>query len=74
MATGVPATDLQTAYNNLCARIADVTANPKVSYTIDGRTYNWTEYLAMLIQNRAPLKQAIQDELGPFEYSMRGVV
>jgi len=29
-------------------RLTDLTANPKPTYTIDGRTFQWTEYQTML--------------------------
>lgn len=33
---------------NALARIAEITAAPKPSYSIDGQSFSWSEYLAQL--------------------------
>ncbi len=39
---------LKTIRNQTLALIADVTAQPKPSYSIDGQSVNWTDYLDQL--------------------------
>ncbi len=39
---------LQTIRTQTLARIAELTANPKPTYYVDGQTVAWNEYLARL--------------------------
>ena len=39
---------LQTIKSQTLARIAELTANPKPTYYLDGQTVSWNEYLARL--------------------------
>jgi hypothetical protein len=39
---------LETIKAQTLALIADITANPKPSYRIDGQTVNWSDYLSRL--------------------------
>lgn len=39
---------IATIKSNALARIAEITADPRPTYTRDGRTYQWTEYLDQL--------------------------
>lgn len=39
---------LNTIRSQTLALIAEMTENPKPSYTIDGQTVSWTDYLAQL--------------------------
>lgn len=55
------------AQTNIATQLAAVTANPKPSYSIDGKTVSWTEYQAMLIQQLETLAEQIQTIGGPFE-------
>lgn len=65
--------DLQTGLDNIDRLIARITANPQPNYTIDGVSYNFGDYLQMLITNRAALRQAVQTEGGQYEVVTRGV-
>lgn len=64
---------LTQAQTNLGALIAQVTANPQPNYSVDGESYSWSEYLAMLITQTENLDRAIQRAGGPFETRSRGV-
>jgi len=44
---------LQTILSQTLARIAEVTAEPKPSYTLDGQHVAWADYLARLRQTAA---------------------
>ena len=39
---------LQTILSQTLERIAEITAQPKPSYTLDGQTVSWGDYLAKL--------------------------
>lgn len=55
------------AIANIGQRIADLTANWKPNYTIDGQTISWSDYMKQLIEARDLLiVQSAKDE-GPFE-------
>jgi hypothetical protein len=60
------------AQQNIANLIVQVTVNPQPSYTVDGESYSWTEYLAMLISQQKALAEAIQVVGGPFEFRSRG--
>ncbi len=64
MATAVQ--NIDTAIANCAAQLADVTANPKPTYTAGGRTFNWTEYLKFLTDSMMALQVAKQAAGGPF--------
>ena len=47
--------NLQTAYGNACARLAELDAEPiqdrvRMTYTVGQRTYGWNEYRAALVE------------------------
>jgi hypothetical protein len=65
------ATTISTIKSQTLAIIADITANPKPSYSIDGQSISWGEYLAQL-QGTVDWcnKQAATEE--PFELISRG--
>ena len=61
-----------TARDNLAARLAEVTASgaAKPTYTENGRSVSWTEYIAMLRQQLKELNGDIQ-AMQPFEVRTR---
>lgn len=59
--------NLQTAYSQTIARLVAVTASTNMTYTVDGETYNKTEYMQALSAQIEVLKKAIQAEASPFE-------
>jgi len=64
--------DLATARDNLAAKLAEVSANPKPSYSIDGQSVSWVEYYKFLADQIARLNAQIN--MGePFEELSRGV-
>lgn len=66
-----PLDNLNAAYANVAQQIADVTANPQPSYSENGRSVSWSEYLSLLIDKQKALLQAIQMAGGPFEIQQR---
>lgn len=68
------AQNLQTALDNIAARIAAITANPKPDYSVDGKSYSWSGYLSMLITQSKALEEALVRAGGPYEISNRGAI
>ena len=60
-------TDLEDALDNIRARIKEITAAPKPTYTVDGQTVKWGEYLEQLLRAEKQLAEAVTREDGPFE-------
>ena len=50
---------LTTIRDQVVARLADITANPKPNYTIGDETYEWTDYQRMLFEQLTRLNEAI---------------
>jgi hypothetical protein len=63
--------DLTTARDNIARNLAEMTANPKPNYTIDGQTVSWQNlldsYLSQLERLNAQIAAA-----EPFEGHSRG--
>ena len=69
--------DLQAAYSSMAANLAAVlAAGPQagVDYSIDGESYSWADYAAMLTTQLRALKIQIQLEGGPFTVRSRASV
>ena len=64
--------NLKTARANLLAKLAEVSADPKPSYNIDGQSVQWSQYYKMLTDQAGALLDAINNE-EPFEEVSRGV-
>lgn len=62
--------------NNLTTELANETAyravnGPKPSYTVQGKTVQWNDYLKTMTEEIASLRQLVQQE-DIFELPMRG--
>ena len=66
------AENLQTALDNVAAKLAAITADPKPSYSIDGQSISWGTYYKDLVALRDALKLALIDAEGPFEHHVTG--
>lgn len=51
--------DLTAAYTNVCARVKEVTEEKKPTYTIDGQTVLWGQYLTKLMETARALRDEI---------------
>jgi hypothetical protein len=65
--------DLQTALQQVDTLLVELTANPKPTYSVDGVSYSWESYFAMLCDRREKLEVLIVDAGGPYELISRGV-
>ncbi len=61
------ADNLATALANVAEKLAEMTANPRVSYSIDGQSVSWGDYFNSLTKLRNDLKAALVNAQGPFE-------
>lgn len=66
------AENLITIRDQIAQRLADCTANPKPSYTDQGRSFSWTEYQSMLFSQLKEIEERIQTSDGPILIRSRG--
>lgn len=64
--------NLTTARDNLAAKLAEVSADPKPTYSIDGQSFSWVEYYKFLTDSVDALNLQISGG-EPFEEVTRGV-
>ncbi len=64
--------NLTTAQNNIGVLLASMTANPQPNYSLDGESYSWADYLAMLLEKQKQIAEAIQIAGGPFDVQSFG--
>jgi hypothetical protein len=62
---------LATIKSNILARLAEITAQPKPTYTIDGVTWKHTEYFEALMKQLTSVNQQIAAEM-PFTELSQG--
>lgn len=60
--------NLETARNNMAARLADATANQKPDYSLDGESYSWAGYVQMLTNQLEVIEKALARADGPYEH------
>ena len=66
------AQNLDAAIANITLQLANITANPKPSYQVDGEQVQWTEYQQMLQEKLNALMKSRQDLDGAWIVSSRG--
>lgn len=66
-----PTQSLDEAINNISALIAQITADPKPNYSIDGQLVSWGDYLDTLSTKLASLVRTRQMIQGPFQKQTR---
>jgi len=68
--------NLRQAYENLTAKYAEATANPKPSYSIDGQSVSHESFLRSLLDQIEKLREQLRangdPEFGPYELRSRG--
>lgn len=64
--------NLLTTRDNIGAILAEISADPKPSYSLDGESYSWSEYFAMLTTQLKGIEEAIQRSQAPFARHSRG--
>lgn len=66
------ASSLQTAIDNIDAVLAEITANPQPSYSIDGQSVSHDAHLETLIRSREKLQLLLIQAEGPGEVKLQG--
>ncbi len=69
--TGDYLTDLLSARDNIARQLADLTAQPKPSYQIDGQQVSWDEHFRTLCAELERLNYVLQTS-EPFEFHSTG--
>ena len=59
--------NLQQLKSNLIAILVDMSAHPKPTYSLDGKSVSWSEYYGMIFQNLENVNRQIVFCQGPFE-------
>lgn len=65
--------NVNTAIVNVTALIASITANPQPTYSLDGQSVSWSEYLATLTAQLEKLQEAAVVLSGPYQLISQGV-
>lgn len=73
MANSQAFSNVEVSINNISAKIAEITADPKPSYEIDGQRVEWTEFLRMLVEQLDVLRKVQTKLQGPVIKITRGV-
>lgn len=68
------AENLATARSNFIAKLADVSANPKPSYNVNGQQFDWVGYYQFLTAQVNAIDQLIAANDGAYEIAVEGVV
>lgn len=61
------AQNLETVRNQIAARLVEVTAENKPTYSVDGKSVSWESYVAMLSNQLEKIEAALARASGPFE-------
>jgi hypothetical protein len=62
---------IDTAITNLTAKLAELSADPKPSYSVDGQTFSHTEYFKMLTDSLESLITTRRRLQGPYQLMTR---
>lgn len=57
--------DLTTARDGIASEIATISANPRMTYSVDGRTFSHDQHLANLVAQLEPLNKLVIQAGGP---------
>jgi hypothetical protein len=70
---GASQASLFTARQNIAAQIASMTATPKPSYSVDGKSFSWGEHFNNLLAALESIDESILRSDGAFEVRTAGV-
>lgn len=59
--------DLTTARANYVTQLVEISTNPKPSYSVNGQSFNWTEYQRFLMDQIERLDSLIVQTSDPYE-------
>lgn len=64
--------NLATAKANYAAKLAEISADPKPTYSVNGRSISWGEFHSMLLKMVSDITDAEQKVGGPVIVKTRG--
>lgn len=64
---------INTAIQQVSSLIAQVTANPQPSYSVQGVSVSWADYLSSLVEQQTKLQEIYIFLSGPYEIITQGV-
>lgn len=59
--------DVQTSINNVASLLAQITANPQPTYSVQGVSISWTEYKSSLTKDLNELTELLVILSGPYQ-------
>ena len=65
--------NLTAAIDSMAARMREVASERKPNYSVDGESYSWESYLAMLSREFSAMLQNEQRAAGPWKVRARNV-
>jgi hypothetical protein len=66
------AENLATTQANYAATLAEISADPKLTYRVGDREFSWTEYQTFLLDALDKVEKQLQHATGPFIVRRRG--
>lgn len=73
MADEIALSSLDTAIQNVAALLAEMTTNPKPTYSVGGQMVSWAEYLSTLNGQMEVMMKNRQILYGPIEIRTQGI-
>jgi hypothetical protein len=67
------AENLKTTRDNIAAKLAEMSANPKPNYSIDGVSYSWDQLRMSLSQQLKDVNEMLAMADGGFEIRSQGI-
>lgn len=65
--------NINTAILNVSSLIQQITANPQPSYSVQGVSVSWADYLSMLVEQQAKLQEIYIYLSGPYSLVTQAV-
>ena len=65
--------NINTAIQNVSSLIQQITLNPQPSYSVQGVSVSWADYLSLLVEQQAKLQEIFIFLSGPYELCTQGV-
>lgn len=65
--------NLTTARDNVAAVLAQITASPKPTYSVEGKSVSWESYFSALVSRLEDLDRAILRLGGPYELQTQAI-
>lgn len=71
--TATALANIETAIEQVSSLIVQITANPQPSYSVQGVSIPWADYLSNLVEQQTKLQEVYIFLSGPYELITQGV-